>query len=164
MQRLKIEVFERWLNDEQKNNVLLNFLGSSELQHLIDDVTQDFFQTTVAKLDELFELYETFDKKFICSELGPMSFLWNSFIEMVKILLDFIKSTHTAITHASIWTYAKMVLCLRSSQLFATFHLLLATQQNIKETHPKIYDQFMVGNFSVKRTDESLTNCHKIKW
>ena len=49
-----------------------------------------------------------------------------------------------------------MVLCLRSSQLFATFHLLLATQQNIKETHPKIYDQFMVGNFSVKRTDESF--------
>ena len=27
------------------------------------------------------------------------------------------------------------------------------TQQKIKETHPKIYDQFMLGNFSVKRAD-----------
>ena len=32
---------------------------------------------------------------FISSELGPMSFLWNSFIEMIQILLDFIKSTRT---------------------------------------------------------------------
>ena len=38
-QRLKIKAFERWLKDEQKNDVLLNFLGSSELQDLIDDVT-----------------------------------------------------------------------------------------------------------------------------
>ena len=95
LRRLKIEAFERWLKDEQKNDVLLNFLGFSELQDLIDGVTQDSFQTTVAKLDELFELYETFEEKLICSELGPMSFLWNSFIEMVQILLDFIKSKRT---------------------------------------------------------------------
>ena len=95
LRRLKIEAFERWLKDEQKNDVLLKFLGSSELQDLIDGVTQDSFQTTVAKLDELFELYETFEEKLICSELGPMSFLWNSFIEMVQILLDFIKSKRT---------------------------------------------------------------------
>ena len=56
LQRLKIEAFERWLKDEQKNNVLFNFLGSTELQDLIDGVTQDSLQTTVAKLDELFEL------------------------------------------------------------------------------------------------------------
>ena len=56
LQRLKIEAFERWLKDEQKNDVLLKFLGSSELQDLIDGVTQDSFQTTIAKLDELFEL------------------------------------------------------------------------------------------------------------
>ena len=37
--------------------------------------------------------YETFEEKLICSELGPMSFLWNSLIEMVQILLDFIKSS-----------------------------------------------------------------------
>ena len=83
LKRLKLEAFERWLKDEQKNDVLLNFLGSSELQDLIDSVTQDSFQTTAAKLDELFELYEMFEEKFICSALGPMSFLWNSFIEMV---------------------------------------------------------------------------------
>ena len=73
----------------------MNFLGSSELQDLIDSVTQDSFQTTDAKLDELLELYEAFEEKFICFELGPMSFLWNSFIEMVQMLLDFIKSKRT---------------------------------------------------------------------
>ena len=30
LQRLKIDVFERWLKDQQKNDVLLNFLGSSQ--------------------------------------------------------------------------------------------------------------------------------------
>ena len=61
----------------------------------MDGVTQDSSQTTVAKLDLPFELYETFEEKFICSELEQMSFLWNSFIEMVQILLEFIKSTRT---------------------------------------------------------------------
>ena len=65
LQRLKIEAFERWLKDEQKNHILFNFLGSAELQDLIDGVTQDSFQATVAKLDELFELYETFEVKFM---------------------------------------------------------------------------------------------------
>ena len=32
LQRLKIETSERWLKDKQNNNVLLNFLGFSELQ------------------------------------------------------------------------------------------------------------------------------------
>ena len=65
------------------------------MQDLIDGVTQDSFQTIFAKLDELFELYETFEENFISSELGPMSFLRNSFIEMIQILLDFINSTRT---------------------------------------------------------------------
>ena len=32
LQRLKIETSERWLKDKQNNNVLLNFLGFSELK------------------------------------------------------------------------------------------------------------------------------------
>ena len=48
-----------------------------------------------ANLDELFELHETFEEKIICSELRPILVLWNSFMEMVKILRDFIKSTRT---------------------------------------------------------------------
>ena len=32
----------------------------------------------------------------------------------------------------------------------------LTAQQKIKETHPKIYDQFMLGNFSAKKTDGSF--------
>ena len=55
LQRLKIEPYERWLKDEQKNNVLLNFLGSSELQDRIDGVTQDPSRQ-LAKLDELFNI------------------------------------------------------------------------------------------------------------
>ena len=95
MQQLKIEAFERWLKDEQKNDVFVKFLESSELQNLVDGVTEDSSQTTVANLDELFELYETFEEKFICSELGPMPALWNSFMKVVQILQNFIKSTRT---------------------------------------------------------------------
>ena len=159
LQRLKIEAFERWLKDEQKNDVLLNFLGSSELQDLIDGVTQDSFQTTIAKLDELFELYETFEEKFICSELGLMSFLWNIFFEMVQILLDFIKCTRTGDWSLHMQASERMLkwfFAYDRPNYSRHFTYYWATQQKIKDAHPKIYDQFMLKNFSVKRADGSF--------
>ena len=56
----------------------MKFLGSLELPNLTDGVTKDSFHTTAANLDELF-------KKSICSELGLMLTLRNSFIEMVRV-------------------------------------------------------------------------------
>ena len=159
LQRLKIEAFERWLKDEQKNHVLFNFLGSSELQDLIDDVTQDSSETTVAKLDELFELYETFEVKFICSELGSISFLCNSFVEMVQILLDFIKSTRIGdwpLHMQASERILKWFFAYDNPNYSRNFTCYWATQQKLKETHPKIYDQFILGNYSVKKTDGSF--------
>ena len=159
LQRLKIEAFERWLKDEQKNHVLFNFLGSSELQDLIDGVTQDSSETTVAKLDELFELYETFEVKFICSELGSISFLCNSFVEMVQILLDFIKSTRIGdwpLHMQASERILKWFFAYDNPNYSRHFTCYWATQQKFKETHPKIYDQFILGNYSVKKTDGSF--------
>ena len=113
----------------------------------------------LAKLDELFKLYETFEEKFICSELGTMSLLWNSFIEMVQILLDVIKSTRTCGWPLHMQASEPMLKwffthdCPNYLQHFTYYW---ATQQKIKEAHPKIYDQFMLGNISVKRTDGSF--------
>ena len=129
------------------------------MQDLIDGVTQDSFQTTVAKLDELFELYETFEVKFICSELGPISFLWNSFVEMIQILLDFIKSTRIGDWPLHMQASERMLKWLFAydnpnySQHFTCYW---AIQQKLKETHPKIYDQFILGSYSVKKTDVSF--------
>ena len=146
LQRLKIEPYDRWLKDEQKNNVLVNFLGSSELQDRIDGVTQDPSRQ-LAKLDKLFKLYETFEEKFICSELGTMSLLWNSFIEMVQILLDVVKSMRTCGWPLHMQASEPMLEwfftydCPNYSRHFTYYW---ATQQKIKETHPKIYYQLML--------------------
>ena len=146
LQRLKIEPYDRWLKDEQKNNVLVNFLGSSELQDRIDGVTQDPSRQ-LAKLDKLFKLYETFEEKFICSELGTTSLLWNSFIEMVQILLDVVKSMRTCGWPLHMQASEPMLEwfftydCPNYSRHFTYYW---ATQQKIKETHPKIYYQLML--------------------
>lgn len=74
-----------------------------------------------------FELYETFEEKFICCELGPMSVLWNSFMKLIQILKNFIKFTPTVnwplhmqvSEHMLKWFFAH-------AQVAATFHLLLA--------------------------------------
>ena len=129
------------------------------MQDLIDGVTQDSLQTTVAKLDELFELYETFEEKFICSELGLMSCLWNSFFKMVQILLDFIKSTRTGDWSLHMQVSERMLkwfFAYDRPNYSRHFTYYWTTQQEIKDIHPKIYDQFMLGNFSVKRTDGSF--------
>ena len=151
LQRLNMEAFERWLKNK-KNDVLLNFLGSSKLQN-------SKFQTTAARLDELFELYKTFEEKFICSELGPTSFLWNSFIEMVQILLDFIKSTRTGDWPLHMQASEQMLkwfFAYNRPNYLRHFTYYRVTQQKIKETHPKIYDQFTLGSFSLKRKDGSF--------
>ena len=84
LQRLNIEVVERWLRDKQNNNVFEQFLENSELQNLINGVTQDSFQTTESNL--LFELYETFEEKLIYPEFGSMSVSLKK-IQIFKVLL-----------------------------------------------------------------------------
>ena len=81
------------LKEEQKND------KSSELQNLVDGVAQDYFQITAGNIDELFEFHETLEKKLMCFELGRMSIIWNSFIEMAQILLGFISLLPQVISH-----------------------------------------------------------------
>ena len=110
--------------------------------------------------------YETFEEKFVCSELGPMSFLWNSFNEMVQLLLDFIKSTRTGDWPLYMQASERMLkwfFAYDRPNYLRHFTYYWATQQKIKETHPKIYDQFMLGNFSVKRRDGSFNKLPRDK-
>ena len=88
-----------------------------------------------------------------------MSFLWNSFFEMVQILLDFIKSTRTGDWSSHMQVSERMLkwfFAYDRPNYSRHFTYYSATQQKSKDTHPKIYDQFMLGNFSVKRTDGSF--------
>ena len=44
-------------------------------------------------------MFQQFEEECILSEFRPMATYWNSFIDMVQILLDYIKSTRTGDWH-----------------------------------------------------------------
>ena len=74
---------------------MLNFLESFELNRTINDLNGETFNSALEIIAWLYELFQKFEKECILSEFGPMATYWNSFTEMVQILLDYIKSTHT---------------------------------------------------------------------
>ena len=80
LQRLKLDAFAEWLVKEPNNAVLVNFLESTELSNLISNADPDTFKTSMDAIEELFSLFQLFEERIVCSELGPMSKFWNSFI------------------------------------------------------------------------------------
>ena len=94
LQRLKLKAFKRWLRKENKEDILVDYLESTELLQLINNIKKTSFNAAIDSCERIFELFLHFDQS-ICSTLGPMAFFWNSFIKMTQILLDYIKASRT---------------------------------------------------------------------
>ena len=94
LERVKPEAFKRWLRKENKEDILVDYLESTELPQLINNTKKTSFNAAIDSCERIFELFLHFDQG-ICSTLGPMALFWNSFIEMTQILLDYIKSSRT---------------------------------------------------------------------
>ena len=67
---------------------------------------------------------------------------------MTQLLLDYIKSMRIA--DCMYGTYASVDTCLRPDQQYATLHFLLASQKELPETCPEIYQEVKHGDFSIK--------------
>ena len=153
LEQLKPKAFKRWLRKENKEDILVDYLESTELLQLINNTKKTSFNAAIDSCERIFELFLHFDQG-ICSTLGPMALFWNSFIEMTQILLDYIKSSRTgdwslhlqASKQMLVWFFAyDRINYLRH------FSYNWATQQQLHLTHPAIYHEFIKGHFSVKR-------------
>ena len=91
--------------------------------------------------------------------MGPMAIFWNSFIQMVQVLLHYIKSKRVgdwdlhmqASEHMLYWFHAYDRI-----NYARHFSYNWATQQNLRESHPIIYQEFQNGQFAVKRTHSTF--------
>ena len=91
-QRLRIESFEEWLISKHGSNaVLVSFLESTEMEDLVKCPTSIKYQVACNKADQVFQKFLEFEE--VLDQYGAMANFWNSFVTMVQILLDFIKST-----------------------------------------------------------------------
>ena len=68
--QLKLEAFERWLRKENKEDILLDYLESTELLQLINNFLS--FNAAIHSCEHIFELFVHFDQS-ISPKLGPMA-------------------------------------------------------------------------------------------
>ena len=105
---MKLEAFEESLLSAHHNNThLLRFLESEELKNLIEEPNLINFNAATELATTLYERFQQFEE--ILSDYGPMAKYWNSFIETVQILLDFIKSTRNGDWHAHLQASERML-------------------------------------------------------
>ena len=71
---------------------LTKFTESLEFQNLIDNRNPETIALALNKFEIMFELFEKFDSFIKSGHFGALAKFWNSYLEMVQALFDFIKS------------------------------------------------------------------------
>ena len=93
------------------------------------------------------------------SNLDPMAKFWESFLNMVQILLDYIKSLRNGNWDIHLSSMERMLPLFHAyDRVYYARHFVYcwATLNNLAETNPKMYAEFQEGNFAVKRTSGSF--------
>ena len=87
LQRAKLDVLE-----ERKKEQHTNFLECEAFTELIKKRESTMFNTCLQSLSALFDTYDEFEIKIRNGDFGPKAMFWQSYLDMVQILLDFVKS------------------------------------------------------------------------
>ncbi|CAC5360780.1 unnamed protein product [Mytilus coruscus] len=160
-ERLRWEAFGSWLNSNDENEFLdPNFQASvlSILAQIRRNLTADNFKTLlmspyVGKLFEAFSVYCNVSE-------GPMKSFWNSYIEMVELLLLFTRATregnwelHLACAEKMLpWFFAYDS---QNYSRYMSFYLL--HMQNLPNTHPDAHIYLSSGGFCVQRSSHGFS-------
>ena len=155
LMRLKIESFEKWSQQKGKQHVLTSFRASDEFSQLMAKRTLDTFSNSLEVCDELSNLFNTFDGEIRAGKLGPMAQFWQSYLDMVQILLDFIKSIRQACWDLHLQSTESMLEWIHAydrTNYIRHFTYYWASQHQLAVKHPAIFEEFQKGNFAVRRT------------
>ena len=74
---------------------LLNFIESNEITQLITSRTSDNLEQSLLKVEDLFNLFEEFEMQIKDGTFGPMEVMWQSYLDIAQIVLDFTKSNRS---------------------------------------------------------------------
>ena len=154
--RKKVEKSEEWLHITNKYFVMERALESEEYKILCDKLTQESFITCVRSWSTLFELLDEFDEFCQDYERSPLTAFWNSYLEMMQVLMNYMKSVKLGDWHLYINSVVNMLPWFHAcdNQSYARhFTYYWATQQDLPNTHPNIYSEFLNGRFSIKQSE-----------
>ena len=155
LQRLKLDEFKNWLYENSDIANLTCALESYEFSETCRYRNNENAVQTTAKIDPLFDLWVQYENDLQSDKIGPMSEFWNSFLTMVDIMLDYIKSIRLADWNLHLQSMERMLKWFHAydhTNYARHFTYCWADQQNLSEKHPMIYEEFINGNFSVQRT------------
>ena len=88
-----------------------------------------------------------------------MAKCWESILNMVQILMDYIKSTRNGNWDLHLSSMERMLPWFHAYDRVnytRNFTYCWAALNNLAETNPKMYAEFQEGNFAVKRTSGSF--------
>ncbi|MES9879848.1 MAG: hypothetical protein ABW185_03105, partial [Sedimenticola sp.] len=151
--------FERWLNEN-------NDTVTTSLKRCVSLVQTSLKESSTRASHAIAELVQllndpelqTLVKKF-SSELDadPNFKYWHSYIEMVDILLDFIRANRDGNWSLHIDAFAAMLpwMTIYDHTNYARWGpIYLADMKGLAATAPEVYAEFMAGNFVVKRSNK----------
>ena len=103
----------------------------------------------------MFDTYGEFEIKIRNGDFGPMAMFWQSYLDMVQILLDFVKSIRLPDWNLYLQSTERMLIWIHAYDKInyaRHFSYYWYSQQKIQNKFPVIYQQFQQGNFSTRRT------------
>ena len=103
----------------------------------------------------MFDTYDEFEIKIRNGDFGPKTMFWQSYLDMVQILLDFVKSIRLPDWNLHLQSTERMLIWIHAYDRInyaRYFSYYWCGQQKIQHKLPVIYQQFQQGNFSTRRT------------
>ena len=112
-----------------------------------------FRQWTVPIYYLFLQHLQQFEEQIENNYLGPMAKFWESFLNMVQILLDYVKSTRYGNWDQHLSSMERMLPQFHAYDRVnyaRHFTYCWAALNNLADTNPKMYAEFQEGNFAVK--------------
>ena len=85
-------MFEEWLQKEKNSNILTNFLECEVFTELIKKRESTILNTCLKSISALHDTHDEFYFKTRNGYFSSMAMIWQGYLNMVQILLDFVKS------------------------------------------------------------------------
>ena len=76
LQRAKLDVFEEWVQNEKKKNILTNFLECKAFTELIKKRESKMFNKCLQSISALLDTYDEFDIKIRNGDFGSIAMFW----------------------------------------------------------------------------------------
>ena len=157
--RIKWEKFQEWLVlnnhnldlDEEISRVAILF-NRKETGYSSDITDAVHGLSSILRNGRVRHLLDAFDKEL---SQQPTFKFWSTYLEMVELLLDFIRANRDGNWQLHLDTFAAMLpwMTVYDHVNYARWGpVYLADMKALPHTAPEVYQEFLMGNFVVKRS------------